>query len=433
MRPVVFCAGLRRAAFLVVLFWVCLLSGLVAHAQQDEQSAAPPPEDTSEEGVPVSTQQAEVSAAETSKSNFNTRFTVTPIVANETAKPRDIIKKELVVANNTNERVGLRASVENIDPEAGAQEFVSPGVADLTRSLANWIEITRGVIDLAPGESRKIPYLIHVNVTAEPGNYFARIAFTDGTPVAKGAEQAREDGTSLLLNVQVVDDARERLQLGSFLTRDSLVFGDEVGFTFQVENVGNRTIEPRGAIRIFNRRGEEVGSVPLNAGGVEVSPENAQQLASAWSAAGRFGKYKAFLDLEYGENQVASVQDTVYFWVFPWREILMTLVGVLTLAVFGTYVVHMRTVVGPVHAHIPQAYTQPFQPTPHRHSTVMMPSQRDDRRPVPQKEGATVVLGRAKQATTAVSVQGARVDLKSRATMKPPETHGNVVQLSSRR
>lgn len=185
-----------------------------------------------------------------------------------------------------------------------------------------------------------------------------------------------------------------------------------------LENIGNRDIEPRGSIRIFNRRGEEVGSVPLNADGVEISPDDKEQLATAWSAAGRFGKYKAFLDLEYGENQLASVQDTVYFWVFPWKEILASLAGVLTLAVVGTFIVHMRAVARPrpayEYAQAPayQPLQQPPTPAPY------MPS-----RSTPRTSGPTSIPPR----NAARSVQ-----TQPQSSSRPVRTSGNTVALAPR-
>lgn len=293
--------------------------------------------------------QEQVEQEQKSAQSSDLRYQVTPVVANEKAKPRDIIKKELLVTNNTGQRIDLYALVENIDPSQGAQTFVSPGVADLSTSLANWVEITRGVIELSAGESRKIPYLVHVNLTAKPGSYYARIAFVEGSRRIEAEARKAVEGTALLLTVEVLDDSKERLQLGAFKADDGIVFGDNVSFSYLLENVGNREVAPRGSIRIFNRKGEEVGSVPLNADGAGITPDNKQRLASAWSAVGRFGKYKAFLDLEYGENQLASVQDTAYFWVFPWKEILLSLAGIFGLGLVGTYIVHMRAVARPVH------------------------------------------------------------------------------------
>jgi hypothetical protein len=362
-------------------------------------------------------------------------FSVSPVVANEKVKPRDIIKKELVLTNNTQQRIDLYITVENIDPTDGTQAFVAPGSSDLSTSLANWVEITRGMIKLGPGESRKVPYLIHVNLAAQPGSYFARIGITKGA--ARAYTEGLTDDAALILNVEVLDDAHERLSLGGFTSDSSVVLGESIGFSYLLENVGNRQIEPRGSIRIFNRRGEEVGSVPLNASGEEITPENKRQLAAAWSASGRFGKYKAFLDLEYGESQVASVQDTLYFWVFPWKEILAALVGVLVLGVFGTFIIHMRTVARPVPARAmpaaayPEPDDTPREPTP-------MPT---------APAGAygtgspTILAGRARRPGTHIPIGGQQPRARSGGSVvaptprgvQAPQVAGNTVQLAPRR
>lgn len=363
------------------------------------------------------------------------RYSVTPVVANEKAKPRDIIKKELVITNNTNQRVDLYITVENVDPQKGVQDFVGPTDGDLSTSLANWVEITRGVIELGPKESRKIPYLIHVNLTARPGSYFAEIRFRDGN--TRVAAEAKDGGAALMLNLEVLDDAMERLQLGTFSTDDSVVLGKEVGFSYLLENIGNRDIEPRGSIRIFNRRGEEVGSIPVNADGVEIAPENSEQLATAWSAAGRFGKYKAYLDLEYGENQLASVQDTLYFWVFPWKEILASIIGVLILAIIGTFIIHMRSMAQPRPAYADR-YQEPV-PAPTQRQTMYTPQQVQAPSPIDLEQ--TVLKRRSDRATQRsyaparsqqASVQGDTITLRPRS-QGGATVYGSTVELRSRR
>lgn len=360
---------------------------------------------------------------------------LTPIVINEKAKARDIIKKDLLLTNNTSRKMNLYISVQNIDPNAGSQQFLSPGASDLSTSLANWIEITRGVVELGPGDSRRVPYLIHVNLSAKPGIYFAEIRVREGRTRAEA--EAKEDGPRMLVNLEVLDDARERLQLGRFTTDTSVVLGNTIGFSYLLENTGNRLLEPRGSIRIFNRRGEEVGSVPVNADGEEITPQNKKQLAAAWSASGRFGKYKAFLDLEYGENQLASVQDTLYFWVFPWKEIFAALIGVLVLGVFGTVIIHLRTVASPVRANasaryeayddtVPEVYPSRYQnPAPVRHEFA--PPQATA---APTRSASPRI---SRPETVRLEHQGPTVMLSPRGRSGGAKTHGSTVTLSARR
>ncbi|HCC04845.1 TPA: hypothetical protein DEP58_00890 [Patescibacteria group bacterium] len=401
----------------------------------------PLPQGEIEDAVPVEVEveaEAEVDGSIPDTSMGLSTFSVSPVVANEKAKPRDIIKKEVIVTNNTDKRVDVYISVENIDPTEGAKEFVGPGASDLSTSLANWVEITRGVIDLDPRESRKIPYLIHVNLSAKPGSYYARLQFREGA--RRTEAEAGIEGSALMLNVEVEDNAIERLQLGNFISEDSVVLGNSVSFSYLLENVGNRLLEPRGSIRIFNRKGEEVGSIPLNADGEEINPENKRQLAASWSAVGRFGKYKAFLDLEYGENQLASVQDTVYFWVFPWKEITAALMGVLVLAVVGTYIVHMSSMAQPARAR-KRAEARVDEDLVERSDvrrTSRIP-QVSARIPQTHTSVTHLHLTDARQAREQVSrrneahTYGATVTLAPRDTKGNTKTHGNVIQLSSRR
>ncbi len=419
------CAGMCVCTML--LFGVFMLPSAV-HAQ--EESVSP---------------DAEVEADEsgTEAAQGGAPYAVTPVVTNEKAKPRDIIKKELLVTNNTGQRIDLYITVENIDPTEGAQAATGPTESDLSVSLANWVEITRGVIELGPNESRKVPYLIHVNLTAKPGSYFARIMLRNGSNRAEA--EAKKDGATLLLNLEVLDDAKERLQLGNFTSDSSVVLGKDVSFTYLLENIGNRQIEPRGSIRIFNRRGEEVGSVPLNADGEQITPEDKKQLAAVWSAAGRFGKYKAYLDLEYGENQLASVQDTVYFWVFPWKEIMASVIGVIVLGVLGTFIVHLRAVARPARARarVPDPSPAYGTPRPEAPSYTDAPYRE---RPSPVREHTGLVIAPRQQAvsrsvsieprglpkTNVVASESGTVMLSPRSRHAPPTVHGATVELRRR-
>jgi hypothetical protein len=142
------------------------------------------------------------------------------------------------------------------------------------------------------------------------------------------------------LNVDVQEDVKEELQLNKFATDNVYLAGDDVLFNFQLENVGNQELQPKGEIRIYNRKGEEVASLEVNADGRAVSPSQSAQLASVWTAADGLGRFKAFLTVDYGKSQTASVQDTIYFWIVPWKQLLMLFSGSLILLVFFALYFH---------------------------------------------------------------------------------------------
>ncbi len=262
---------------------------------------------------------------------------VTPVVIDEKGKPRDILKQSIKIINTSERKLNLYPSVNDVNKVEGKQEFVAAQSGeDKKESLANWIELSRGVIDLGPGEEKEIPFVIRINVTAVVGSYHATISFTEGG--ARDAADSKPPLGEITVNVEVQDDVKEIMQLNKFGTDSFFLSGDDILFSYNVENIGNQELQPKGEVRIYNRRGEEVAAVPVNSDGKTISPSQMAQLASVWNGAEGFGRFKAFLTVDYGKVQTASVQDTVYFWIVPWKQLLMlVVVTALMLLVFAFY------------------------------------------------------------------------------------------------
>lgn len=286
-------------------------------------------------------------------------FSASPLIFDEKAKQRDILKESIGVMNNSTERsINLYAFVNNVDPSAGVEGFQNASDADMGKSLANWIEISRGAIDLMPGEKREIPLLIQVNLRAGAGIYHAFITFSEGG-TRDEAERKMKEGVSVAVNVEILDDVREALELKSFVSSSNFVTGEKASFKYDIQNIGNRPLAPKGQVRIFNRSGEEVATLDVNQQGTMLDPNISGQMASAWDAGSRFGRYKAMLDVEYGDKTRGTLQDTVFFWLIPWKEMLAVflVLGVvvlsLTLYLHNSYAINRRQKL----AHAVGAYT----------------------------------------------------------------------------
>jgi len=145
-----------------------------------------------------------------------------------------------------------------------------------------------------------------------------------------------------MVNLEVLEDIKERLQLKKFIPDKVFFIGFPVSFSYDLENIGNRELTPTGEIRIYDRRGKEVGAVDVNYEGVVLGTETTEQLASIWESSGGFGQYKAILDLEYGSNQRGTLQDTVFFWVIPIPQILIVFGVLAALIIFLTLLWHRR-------------------------------------------------------------------------------------------
>jgi hypothetical protein len=82
-----------------------------------------------------------------------TDMTATPAVMDEKAKARDILKKEITIKNTSSRKLTVYPIVKDVVSETGATGFVqAQDSTERSASLANWIELSRGVIELGPGE-----------------------------------------------------------------------------------------------------------------------------------------------------------------------------------------------------------------------------------------------------------------------------------------
>ena len=285
-------------------------------------------------------------------------LSITPVVIDEKGKAQDIINETLSITNTSDHKLDLYPSVNDVKDDSGTQAFSYAYNADqASNSLANWIELSRGVIELGPGEEKSVPFVIRINSSAVSGSYHAVITFASG----ETRDIASKNGplASLTVNLDLQADVKELMQLNRFTTDNVVFTGDDVLFKYQLQNIGNQDLDPKGEIRIYDRHGEEVASVDVNNEGKVISPDQVSQLASVWSGASGFGKYKAVIDVEYGKSQVASVQDETYFWVVPWKEVLgitiATLIAVIFLALYFHRWLEEKTVGKLLHAGVIKA------------------------------------------------------------------------------
>lgn len=276
---------------------------------------------------------------------FAADLAASPMIIDGKGKPREILSYTLTLTNTSSRLLTIYPWVANYSAASGTEPMPDPSRADLSTSLANWIELSRGVIRLEPGESREVPVLIQISLTAVPGKRHALLKFAHGTNRIDA--EANIAGTlAIPVNIEVVDDAKEILQLGSFAPKKLWVTGNEAEFDFSLQNIGNRGLVPRGKIRIFDRRGAEVAAIDANRDGERIDPSAAALLSAVWHADGEFGRYKAMLDLSYGDGGRATLQDTVFFWVIPWTKVLGLFVSITVVAVIFTLLLYTRSASG---------------------------------------------------------------------------------------
>ncbi len=274
-------------------------------------------------------------------------YTVSPLVINTEVEARDIISRSLTLTNTGTAPVTIYPTVNNIAIDAGGiiQEFISPSMSDRTNSLAAWIEISRAGIDLRVGESTTVTLTLRIPPNPVPGTYHALIGFGYGETRPE-AERQVETGQApgTIVSLTIVDKKREFLKLSRFNIARFITSVENQAASYIINNPGETPLTPKGDIIIYDNRGAEVLALAVNREQISIPPGENHTFTIEVPITSLFGKYKAFLDVEYGDAQRGAIQDTAFFYVFPMRVIGPAFALFAILAIILALFVHKRYV-----------------------------------------------------------------------------------------
>lgn len=273
-------------------------------------------------------------------------YTISPKVLDIETEKRDLQVRDITLTND-NGQTRLYATVHEIalDENGEIKEFEYVTNSDRQDSITSWLEITRGRITLKPKEVRDIPLTIRINPNAKPGLYHAFVAFSNAGNKEIANERALAGKSpGVIVRIAIDQERTEFLRLENFTVERFVTDPTENVLSYTLTNPGEAEIVPRGEVIFYNSQGTEVGSLPINPEGSQVEPDDTVSFTSVVPEEFKVGKYKAFLSLEYGTEQLASLNDTTFFYVAPIPVIIAIFLGLLTVTILLTVLLFRRAV-----------------------------------------------------------------------------------------
>ena len=273
-------------------------------------------------------------------------YSVQPLILDYTLEKREIIEETITITNKGGGVVRIFPTVNEITVGEGGtiQNFVEPSmVEDRGSSITSWLAISRGRIDLKPGESKELTLTIAVNPEVKAGTYHAFIGFPEGSnrPNAeKNVYEGTAPGTVVSIGIDQVQD--QFLRLENFTVERFIKSSSEGEIKFTLQNPGDTEVIPKGEIIFYDNTGNEVAALDVNTALLPVDPGKSLTYTETVPKDLKMAKYKAFLSVTYGEHQTASVHDTVYFYVLPIKQIIIIFIIVLLLTILVALYVHRR-------------------------------------------------------------------------------------------
>lgn len=283
---------------------------------------------------------------------FASDVEVRPFLIDRTVEGRDYISEEIVITNNKNHRLNVYATVNEItvDQVGEIKSFVAPIMTDRTNTVTSWAEITRGRIEIEPGETAAVPLSFRIHPSVEPGEYHVFIGFVPASKryQAEAAAMAG-DAEGVIVKLTVEDERSEYLRIAGFVIDRFVTNEEDRRVSIELENLGEVTAAPEGEIIFFNSTGEEINAVPVNTENLRIPPGETVTITSEIPFGNELGRFKANLSLQYGEKQKASLYDTTQFFMMPLHIMLLMLLVAILVSIFIFLLLHKALVVKEEH------------------------------------------------------------------------------------
>jgi len=257
-------------------------------------------------------------------------YVVVPRVIEHTIAPRDMIEESVKVTNTGLVPIRIYPTVNAITlgEDGQIKEFTGPATSDQSSDISTWLSVSRARLELAPGETKRIPIGIKISPKAVPGDYFAFIGFAEGDNRDDAeARVAKGNAPGVTLNLTLADTTNEYLRLNKFIVDRFVSTAKDSQLTYELENIGDIAVTPGGEILLYNVRGEEVAALAINNEQASIDPGQTSTFSALVPDTGAYGRHKAFLSLEYGSKQRSNLYDTTFYTVVP----IPLLAGIFTL------------------------------------------------------------------------------------------------------
>ena len=272
-------------------------------------------------------------------------FSIQPAIIELEADPGGESEGVLQIFNDEPVARDIVVSIQRFLPlgESGLQQFLPP---EERGGLPSWLVLTPNAFRLAPGETRRVPFRVHVPKDAAPGGYYVALFF--GTSLTDQANDRIVMGTRTgsLLFFTVHGNARPSLHISDFKQQNERRGAWPQGFGYKIQNVGTVHTIPQGYLAIKNMFGQTSRIILLNAENGRVLPGSTRaftvSLSESQNTAGGFwaalkNEWKAFgigryqAELVWADpSLVTQMAPAVSFIVVPWR---LGLVGGLLITI----------------------------------------------------------------------------------------------------
>ncbi len=265
-------------------------------------------------------------------------LSISPTLFEVKANPGQVWQSELRIVNVNLYDLTVYPEIYNFEPqgEDGRGDFVPINTNETKNTtLGEWMKISSEAIVVPKQQTVTIPISVAVPADATPGGHYAAVLVgtkpTTNEPEGESSVQTAQFVTSLFF-IRVAGDVIESGDIREFTTSHTIMEKAGTTFDLRFENKGNVHLRPQGNINVYNMWGNLRGEIPINyqTRFGNVLPNSVRKFSFDWQSNTSLfdiGRYKAVATVGYGDESKQFATSTTYFWVFPYKVILVVVVG----------------------------------------------------------------------------------------------------------
>lgn len=245
-------------------------------------------------------------------------------------QPGEVVTKTIKVRNDSTVERAVSVDIKDyiVSDQTGTPIQLDPTAETGSNrwAAASWIQVSPSRLLIKPGETKAVVVTVIAPEDALPGGHYAMIIHSPdsgGSLSQSGASIVTNVGT--LLYLKVPGPIHQEAKIKEFSAPTFLEYGP-VKFRSVISNLSDIHISPTGSIKITNWFGQPAGELVLESANIfpYASREFFNTLENKWL----FGRYQARLIASYG-TAGDFVADHIYFWVIPWRIIVLIAIAVI--------------------------------------------------------------------------------------------------------
>jgi hypothetical protein len=261
-------------------------------------------------------------------------ITITPPTASFNLNPGQTAEGQMKIINDSPNPITFNVGVQDyiVVDTVGTPNILPPNTLNSKYSAASWIGVTPSKFTVKPGQRQTVDYFIQVPNNAKPGGHYAAAIYTADTKAEQqtGAAVSAQIGT--LFYITVKGPVTENASITKFFTNSFQEYGP-VKILTQIKNMGGLHITPKGTIQVTGLFLNKTQDLPAH----NIFPETSRDFENIFGSNLMIGRYKAVLLASYGVNNNLPLTSTLYFWVFPWRLVLVIILAVIAIILGWMY------------------------------------------------------------------------------------------------